>query len=238
MPGWGDGLIVAGPVLGEGLVRLAAALGGGRGTLLVLEDLHWSDPETMDVVEYIAEAVEDRPVLCLVSARPGRRADRLRDVVARGTGAMVELPALSAADVSAMAGACLGIDVLPATLPTLLDLADGIPLLVEELLATAVEVGTLRRGAGPGDGWTYHADAVAPVPRTVADTVAARTRRLDPDTLDVLRCAALLGRRFDWTLLASALGPARFAHIWEVRDGRNVRWEQVVDSATQNAALT
>jgi hypothetical protein len=44
-------------VLGEGLLRLLRVLAGKRGCLLVLEDLHWADPESLAVLEYLADNV-------------------------------------------------------------------------------------------------------------------------------------------------------------------------------------
>ena len=52
-------------VLGEGLLRLLHAWGGDAGALLVLEDMHWADPESLAVLEYLADhAVEVAAGLC------------------------------------------------------------------------------------------------------------------------------------------------------------------------------
>ena len=51
-------------VLGEAVLRLLATLGEGAGCVLVLEDLHWADAETIEVVEYLADNIADEPVLC------------------------------------------------------------------------------------------------------------------------------------------------------------------------------
>lgn len=75
-PGWTGsevGTGMAGPdpglVLGEGLLQLLAAAGGGTGCLLVLEDLQWADQDTIALVQYLAGAISDLPVLLAVSAR-------------------------------------------------------------------------------------------------------------------------------------------------------------------------
>jgi hypothetical protein len=49
-------------VLGEAVLRLLAALAGEHGLVLVLEDLHWADPETLAVLEYLADNIEPFPL--------------------------------------------------------------------------------------------------------------------------------------------------------------------------------
>ena len=68
VPGW-DGSGGAPPgvdpvvVLGEGVVRLLRRLGDGAGCLLVLDDLHWADVDTVALVEFLAGAVGSSAVL-------------------------------------------------------------------------------------------------------------------------------------------------------------------------------
>jgi predicted ATPase len=81
VPEWrGGGIVESGEssaVLGEGVLRLLAALSKGSGVLLVLEDLHWADPEWVQVLEYVADNLGAQPVCVL----PGNAA-----VGAVGTG--------------------------------------------------------------------------------------------------------------------------------------------------------
>ena len=69
--------------MAEAVLRLLCALAGDRGSVIVLEDLHWADPETVAIVEYLADNLIAEPVLCIVTLRndarsphpiwPGRR---------------------------------------------------------------------------------------------------------------------------------------------------------------------
>ncbi len=61
----GDSIVV----LAEGVLRLLRSLAGTAGCLLVLEDLHWADPETLAVVEYLADNLPSEPVVCLATIR-------------------------------------------------------------------------------------------------------------------------------------------------------------------------
>jgi len=56
-------------VLAEGVVRLLTAVAGESAVLLVLEDLHWADQETLAVLEYLVDALRTQPVLCVATVR-------------------------------------------------------------------------------------------------------------------------------------------------------------------------
>ena len=79
VPAWQTGPLdtVEAPVLlGEAVVRLLRVHGDGRATMLLLEDVHWADPETLEVVDYLADAIRSEPVLVLCTTRPdGAAAD-------------------------------------------------------------------------------------------------------------------------------------------------------------------
>lgn len=121
-------------LVGEAVLRLARRLGPA---LLVLEDLQWADPETVAVVELLADHLRDEPVLCLVTARaPGRSATVAHALRRRRVAQVLELSPLTEPGVTELARACLGAsEVPPSVLARLHAGADGLPLLVEELLA-------------------------------------------------------------------------------------------------------
>jgi DNA-binding CsgD family transcriptional regulator len=173
-------------VLGEGLLRVVCALAAAHaGCLLRLEDLHWADEDTLAVVEYLAAAAMDQPVLVAVSTRdePGEAAAtaRLRALPGITT---VHLRRLREPDVAALAAACRGGRPLsPEAVRDLYARSDGLPFLVEELLAE------------PG----------REMPPTLATLVAARLGALGPGVA-VLRAAAVLGPDPDWRLLAPVSG--------------------------------
>ncbi|MDP8962204.1 MAG: ATP-binding protein, partial [Actinomycetota bacterium] len=58
-------------LLAEALLRVLRAVGRRAGCLLVLEDLHWADPETLSIIEYLAENLASEPVVCLCTVRSG-----------------------------------------------------------------------------------------------------------------------------------------------------------------------
>ncbi|HVL83371.1 MAG TPA: AAA family ATPase [Pseudonocardia sp.] len=178
-------------VLGEGVLRLARALGGTAGTLLVVEDLHWADADTLAVVEYLADNVGGQPAVLLVTVRATESpeaSDLVTRLESRGAARVVDLGRLPPAEVAVMAAQCAGAagtEVGDEVFAVVARRSEGLPLLVEELLSV------------PASGISQA------VPGTFADAVARRLEALRAESRLVVECAAVLGRRFDWRLLAA-----------------------------------
>lgn len=192
--------------LAEAVLRFLRVAAGDRGCLVVLEDLHWADPETLRVVEYLADNLVAERVLCLVTIRDeGRTAglELARVLGAQRVSQVLELSRLGLQEVAEMVGDCLSADTIPEEVLELAARADGVPFLVEELLATAVTSGVL---VTDGRSWT-RSNMVEPiVPLTFSDSMRRRLTALGEATRAVLLAAAVLGRRFDWSLLPVIAG--------------------------------
>ncbi len=101
---------------------------------------------------------------------------------------------------AAMARGCLAAERLPAAAQSFVaERAEGIPFLVEEMLASLLGDGLLVEQDG---NWQTTGPAVAAVPPTFADAVGARLETAGPDTQRVICAAAIFGRRFEWALLS------------------------------------
>lgn len=191
-----------GVMLAEGLLRLLRSIAGDIGCLLILEDLHWADAETLPVVEYLADNLSAERVMCLATVRTGEHSAAERQarlLSARRAATVVELTPLKTVEIDAMAAACLGLPVLPEQLGrSIAERAEGVPFLVEELLAGLVARGVVQRVS---DRWVVEDEMAPMVPRGFADTVRARLEALGDQGRVVMAAAAVLGRRFDWTLL-------------------------------------
>jgi DNA-binding NarL/FixJ family response regulator len=176
-------------VLAEGILQLLRLLAGDGGLVLALEDLHWADPETLTIVEYLADNLATEPVLLVWTARdePGRVVALARALAARGSG-LLELGPLDDEDVAAMSAACLEQEPNAELLAVLHHRAAGTPLLVEELLGT--------------DG----TDAATLVPASVHELVGRRIAGLSGLAQDCVRFAAVLGPMLEWTLLPLLVG--------------------------------
>ena len=172
-------------VRGEAVLQLLRRRIEGAG-LLVLEDLHWADPDTLAVVEYLSDNLSAEPVLCVATCREdsvSAGAELIARLTGRRAASHLPLGRLTVKQVAAMVRACQP-SAAADVIARVQDLAEGIPFLVEESLAASG------------------------VPRSFADGVHARLTGLSDDERLVLQTAALLGRQFDWRVLPPATGLA------------------------------
>lgn len=204
VPDWetgsGSGADESPVLLGEAVVRLLRVVAGSGGCLLVLEDLHWSDAETLSVVDYLVDSLRDEPVLALFTSRPtGGTAELLPRLQRRDPAALHGLAALADPDVERVVQACLATDAAPPNVVAFIAAhSEGSPFLVEELLAGLVASGALTL---VDDRWIT-TDVLKPtVPFSLADSISQRTSSLDSTARRVISAAAVLGRSFDWELL-------------------------------------
>ncbi|MGP0031192.1 MAG: ATP-binding protein [Acidimicrobiales bacterium] len=170
------------PVRAEAVIQLLRRLAPTGGLVVVLEDLHWADPDTLAVVEYLGDNLGGAPVLCVATCRsevPSAADATIRRLVGSRTALHVPLGRLEAALVSQMVHACRR-DADDGVVTRVQAASDGIPFLVEEVLVS------------PG------------VPASFRETVRARIADFPDEERLVLSTAAILGRHFDWHLVVGA----------------------------------
>ena len=190
-------------VLVQDLADLLVTADPGTPVLIILEDLHWADELSLDVLGHLAGRLATRPLLVTGAYRSDELYPRLpmRDLRARLLGQRlteeIRLPRLGLAQTAAMTSALLGL--APAQMVQAIhQRSDGIPLHVEELLA-AIGEDTLTPQSGA-------AIQAATVPDTLGDAVLSRVRHLAANTRDVASAAAVIGRSFDFDLLTVVTG--------------------------------
>ncbi|WP_016699815.1 helix-turn-helix transcriptional regulator [Actinoalloteichus spitiensis] len=195
-------------VLAEALLRLMGVVGRDRGCLLVLDDLHDADLETLAVVEYLCDNLDLQPgvLLATVRSEPGAALDLADSATRRHTGRALHLERLGAAQVRVFAASCLDSD--PERVPTevtdrLWEDSAGNPLVVEELLRGMVSAGRLVPGAG---GWQLVRALRTEVPDTLVRSITQRADRLGPKGEALLSAAAVLGRRFPLSIVQRVTG--------------------------------
>jgi len=197
-------------VLAEAVLRLLVTIGRSHGCLLVLEDLHDADADSLAVIDYLVDNVGREPVLVLGTVRtdPGAGLDLARAAGRRRAATIVDLGRLDDESVRALAAGCLDVPVgeVPGPVTQRLHRAsDGVPLHVEELLIGMVGDRVLVRS---GDGWRLAGLVPRHVPVSLAATLTERTDRVSPTARAVLRAAALLGPQFLASTAGGAVGVA------------------------------
>ena len=176
----GDGDVTDRHILFLAARRFVESLARAAPTALVFEDLHWADEGTLDLVEMLASRVRDVPLMLLVLARPELL--DMRRSWGGGLPAYTALPlqALAHDDAVALAELLLG-PTAAETAPRLVEIAEGNPLFIEELVASVVERPDVLRGH---------------LPTTIRELVSARLDGLPPDQRAVLLEAAVVGKVF------------------------------------------
>ena len=205
-------------VLAEGVTRLLVVAGRTRGVLLVLEDLHWADAETLEVLEYLADRLVGERVVCVGTVRTGESSEaerRVRVLGERRAAQVVALRPLGSDGTDRVAALCLGQSELPSSLRDFVrSRSEGVPFLIEELLAGLADAEALVR---TGDGWRVLSRLAPAVPLSFAESVERRLAGLDEAGRSVVCAAAVLGRRFDWSLLPATTGLAQQAVLERLR---------------------
>lgn len=128
-----------------------------------------------------------------------------RSLHRRRVSPLLELAPLDEDEVAAMVASCLGSRDVPAEIRELAAQADGIPFMVEELLAAGLSSGAL---VGQPGSWRVTRSLEGVVPLTFAENMRRRLAQLDEPCQAVLVAAAVLGRRFAWDLLPAVTGIA------------------------------
>jgi DNA-binding CsgD family transcriptional regulator len=173
-------------VLGEGLLRLLSAL-DPKGCVLLLEDLHWADAETLALLNYLSDAVSAAPLLIAATAREHPSSAALKRLIGAAS-SVIELGRLEPQEIDEMIELS-GLSLDEAERELIRRRSEGLPLLVDELL-TSVPSNSSDRG---GEPWF--------VPASFAAVVESRLDSLDEPGRRVLSAAATLGAQPDWDLV-------------------------------------
>ncbi|MBE1495560.1 DNA-binding CsgD family transcriptional regulator/tetratricopeptide (TPR) repeat protein [Amycolatopsis lexingtonensis] len=181
----------------EAALRLLTVVGRDTGCVLLLDDLHDADAESLFVLDYLAGSLAGTRVLVVATARHDSPATlRMASAAAqRGRCTVLELSWLGRADVHEMVAGCLGTavpDVPDEVADCLFRLSAGHPLTVEELLYQMVRDDVLTEVGGH---WRV-AEVLPVVPAALSAGLARRVEQLDAGARSVLSHAAVLGLRF------------------------------------------
>ncbi len=168
--------------------------------LLLIDDLHWADEASRQVLSSLAERIEELPVLLVVSCRPARPEWR-----APPQATLIELQPLSPEQCEAMVASIAGGDpALCAALGQLLhDVSGGTPLLALSAVDVALERGLLRLR---NDQWDAQDLPSLRQALSNQDVLEQLLDRLPGGGLPVLVALALAGRPLDEGALAAAAG--------------------------------
>ena len=206
------------PTLFEAIRCAFAHLAEDRPVLVVLDDLHWSDEATLELLSALAAPLAEISVLVLATYRSdGLPRDhglrRLRHELRRaGRLEELALAPLGQQDVAALLAASLGTAPSPALVRVICDATQGTPFFVEELAAALRVSGQLKSGR---EGLELGRHGEVPLPDTVRDAVLISASELSEAGREAAEAAAVAGEVFDLDLVGALASPAGVADLLE-----------------------
>jgi class 3 adenylate cyclase/tetratricopeptide (TPR) repeat protein len=179
------------------LLKRVEVLANVRPVLGVLEDAHWADPTTLELLDLLAARVDSLPMLVVVTHRPDFHAPWA------GQAHVMELriSRLNRRDNAELVERVAGAPgtLVPEIIAAIVERTDGVPLFTEEVTRAALEAGgeTVPQVGLP---------AVAGVPATLYASLTARLDWLGATAQQVAQAGAAIGREFGHDLLAAIVG--------------------------------
>jgi predicted ATPase/class 3 adenylate cyclase len=172
-----------------------------RPLVLVFEDLHWIDTSTREYLDFAMDSVTGARVMLILTHRLGQS----HPFPSRSFHTTLNLHHLSAAQALEMATRVLGVVDFPEELKAVLELkAEGVPLFVEEMTKSLVDLGFLARENGHYR--VTKALEELSVPETMQGIIMARLDRLGGDGKRMVQLASVIGRQFVVRLLERVAG--------------------------------
>ena len=212
----------------EAVARFVQTVAGARRAALVfLDDLHWADPATLDLLHYAIRQCAGSGLLFVGAYRPEEVGDdHPLTALSRGLSRQRLSETLSLKPLPLDALQAIAESLVEGEATSFADYlfreSEGNPFVLIETLNTLYEVGTLQPGSG--EKWRLTGKAVAPViTASLRDTILSRVHRLPESARHLLQFAAVLGRAFDVALLREAAGPTAEAGLETWLERRLVR---------------
>ena len=190
-------------------VDVVRQLTDGQPAMVIFEDLHWADSESVRVFERLAEP-ENGPLLLVGTYRPdglSRRhpaSEMLPRLERRHSVTHLHLDRLSPSEVSSFLAAVFEEEPSFRVVDALHTRTGGNPFFLEELVASAADVSSAEL-------------ADMPLPWTVEELVRSEVDELDPEVREMVSAASVLGRRVTFDLLAAVTGASELDLITRLR---------------------
>jgi len=177
------------------------------------EDLHWADPTSLALLEHLLPLTDRVPLLVICVFRPEKEHGcwRIRETADRLYGHRhtgLWLGPLSADESAQLVGSLLYIEDLPDALRSrILDLAEGNPFYVEEILRSLIDEGAIAYDERGGRWQAVREVGELALPDTLRGVLVARIDRLPRGARQVLQLASVVGRIFGHRVLAAICSP-------------------------------
>jgi predicted ATPase len=181
-----------------------------NGLLVFLDDLHWADNGSLQLLHYLLRHLRHDRVLFLVAYREVEldRTHPLAEAIVEWNrerrAVRVALGRLTQAETAAMLASLFQSEtVSPEFAEAIQRETEGNPFFIEEVVKALIESGVVYREDGR---WERKAIEELAIPQSVKEAIGRRLNRLDATTLEVLHAAAVIGKTFPYGVLQDSLG--------------------------------
>ena len=236
-----SGAAISQAALFERMQETLAAAARENPLVLILEDLHWSDPASLELLRFVSRNLDGLRILLVATYRDDEVTRlsplyRLLPTLVRESGALrIELRRLGERAIQELVAAGYGLPEADERwlVSYLTDLTAGNPFFTIELLRTLEEELVLHR---EGEGWSLGDPGGIRVPSLLRQVIEGRLERLGEETRRLLAVAAVIGQEVPFSLwqavsgtsdnqLADVIGRSLEAHLMEeAPDGEKLRF--------------
>jgi predicted ATPase/class 3 adenylate cyclase len=196
-------------ILFANVAKLVERLAAQQATVLYMDDLHWADPVSMDLLGSLLPLIERAPLMIIAAYRPWKEEPSWnfhkragREHLERHR--VISLQPLAGTETRALIANLLHIEDLPEDVrQKILEKSEGNPFFVEETIRSLLDSGLVIREAGH---WRATGEIGGiQIPDTLSGVITARLDRLDENSKHVVQAAAVLGREFRTEILADII---------------------------------
>lgn len=192
--------------------RVLVTIAQHKPVVLVLDDLHWADEGSLDLINFLVDAVTDEPILIYGISRPyeAGAVERIRSHAERSLSSQrslfIEMKPLEWTETHQLLEIMVQMkDFPPEFQEQIIQRSAGLPLYMEEILRMLIEDNVIFF---QDDVWKMNPDAefdTIGVPETLQGLILARFDRLNLTQRHVIQCAAVIGNPFSVNVLDKML---------------------------------
>ncbi len=193
----------------DAIIQLLIATTQGKPLLLVVEDFHWVDPSTSQLIDLLVNQVPLEKILVVISSRP----ESLPQWLTRSHATQLTLDRLKAEDAQALVQAHINNSSFAKSLcRAIVEKSDGVPLFIEELTKSILNQRKIK-SCEDQDNLVTDVEDIA-VPETLRDSLMARLDRLGEAKV-IAQFGSAIGRDFTYDMLkvVTNLSEARLATL-------------------------
>ncbi|MGA1820906.1 MAG: tetratricopeptide repeat protein [Thermoplasmatota archaeon] len=209
-----EGMLVEGLLRFDKLSQFIFNLSQQGPLCLLIDDLHWADPPSLQLLQYLSQKIKDQPILIVCTYRPedlfwgGDNSHPLAEALKRLNRDRlyypVKLKRLSRDEVEAMVRDILSVGDVPSKfLELVYNRTMGNPFFVEEVIYSLMERGIIDTSSP--DWFTDLDPKKISLPTTLKDVILRRVHWLKPVSIKVIRFASVTGESFNYDIIKEAL---------------------------------